>query len=395
MPVANEAARNALWSDLQLAVRRLLREPLFAAVAILTLAIGVGANSAIFTLADGLLLRPLPYPAPDRLVAVTVLDRDGERAAISGPIYLALRERNQAFPRVAGLHANSGTLAGSGEPERVAGVEVSGSWFATVGVSPLLGRTFTEAHDEPGADGVIVLAEGLWRERFGADPTIVGRAIELEGRSRTVLGVMPAASAYPHSWRYWVPLEYRPSFRRPAHVFALSYDAIARLRPGTTLEAASAEVASIEAQAEAAADMPSDAFSAGVMPLRDWLTGDVRTPLLVLMGAVACVLLIACANLANLLLAQTATRRADFAIRRSPGARPGRIARQLTLESLVLGLAGGGAGLLVGGWTTAGLVAMLPASIPHPASTALGLRSVVFTLGISLAAALRVARGSG
>lgn len=378
-----------IMTEFRIAVRRLIREPLFTIVAVTTLAVGIGANSAIFTLVNGIMLRPLSYAEPDALVHVHATVR-GERIDVfSIPVFLGLREHGRAFADVALINATSATLAtGDGEPEQITGAVVSANYFDVVGVPPLRGRTFREGENSPGNEHVVVLSEGLWRERFGGTESMIGSTIDLNGRSSEVIGVMPAHASVPPDQRFWIPVAVTESMMDPRNVLALSWTLVGRLAPGTSLEQASADVARVVELAKEAAQLEHPYYSGAVRPLHDHFVGEAGIRLLVLMGAVGLVLLIVCANIANLMLAQATSRWTDFAVRRSLGATTGQLVRQLLTESLVLGLVGASAGLVLGMWATDALVALVPAEMPRASSVRLDGTVVLFTFAISIIAAL-------
>ena len=378
---------DTIFNDIRLALRRLVRDPLFSIVAITTLAIGIGANSAIFTLVNGVLLRPLPYADPDELVEIHAVI-DGEDATVfSSGAYLAMRDHATTFDGVGMYARTSGTFTGESEPERIAGAAVSANYFAVLGVRPVRGRTFRTEENATGNTMVVLLSEGLWRDRFGADPEIIGRTITINDRAREVIGVMPARASFPPEWRYWIPFEYTEDFRDPDNLYAIYLTIVARMKDGVTLEQARAEAVRVMEVAKQSAEMQLPDWTAGTMPLHDYYMGDARHPLLVLLGAVGFVLLIACANLANLLLAQAASRTTDFAVRRALGASAGRLVRQLTVESLVLGITGGLAGLLLGAWGADALLALMPPELPRVPGLGVDMYVVLFTLLVSLIAA--------
>lgn len=372
--------------QLRIAARRLLREPIFALTAIITLAIGIGANSAVFTLVNGVLLRPLPYRDADALVMPHAVMRGEAIPIFSAPVFLALQEQARVFEDVALYSGGTVTLAGDGEPQEVSGAFISANYFDVVGVAPLLGRSFRAGENEPGSNQVLLLSEQLWRERYGASPAVIGSSIEVSGRTHEVVGVMPAQASFPPEWRFWVPQAYTEGFRDPTHVLSLSYNLVARLKPGVTAEQASADVARVVELAKEAGEFEHPHYTGAVMPLQEYYVGDARTPLLVLLGAVGLVLLIVCANLANLLLAQAASRTTDFAVRLSLGASSGQLVRQLMVESLVLGVVGGLAGLLLGVWAADAMIAMLPPGLPRMPDMGLDLTVVGFTMTVALLA---------
>jgi predicted permease len=379
---------DVLLNDLRIATRRMVREPLFSVVALLTLTIGIGANSAIFTLVNGVLLKPLPYADPEDLVFAHAVMRGEPVHVFSGPVFLGLRDHGQAFDDVAMFSGGSATITGGGEPEQISGAAISANYFDVVGVAPLRGRLFRAAENAPDNSDVVLLSEGVWRERYGADEDIVGRTIDMDGTPREVVGVMPAHASFPPEWRFWVPQRFEPWFVDPANALSLGIGVIARLKPDVTIAQASADVARIVELAKEAADMDNPGYTGGVMPLQEFHVGDARTPLLILLGAVGLMLLIVCANLANLLLAQAAARSTDFAVRLSLGASSPRLVRQLLTESLVLGAVGGLAGLLLGLWVADAMIALLPPELPRMPGMHLDMTVVLFTFAISMMAAI-------
>jgi putative ABC transport system permease protein len=377
---------DTIVNDMRLALRRLVRDPLFSIVAITTLAIGIGANSAIFTLVNGVLIRPLPYAEPDELVEIHAVIDGNHADVFSSGAYFAMRDHAATFDGVGVYAGTAGTFTGEGEPERIDGAAISANYFDVVGIGPLRGRSFRSAENEPGNTMVVLLSEGLWRDRFGADPEIVGRTIVINDRPREVVGVMPAHASFPPEWRYWIPFEYTAVFRDPDNLYAIYLTIVARLKDGVTLEQARAEAVRAFEGAKQRAERSAPDWTAGTTRLHDFYMGDARRPLLVLLGAVGFVLLIACANLANLLLAQAASRSTDFAVRRALGAGAGRLVRQLAVESVVLGLTGGLAGLLLGAWGADALLALMPPELPRVPGLGVDAYVIMFTVGVSLIA---------
>ena len=370
-----------LVSDTRFAIRQLVKSPGFALVAIITIALGTGATSAMFSVINGVLLRPLPYPEPDRLVRVIeILPRFG-RFAVAPATYLDWRAQTTSLERTVAINPGSATLITTSGPERVINATVSWDFFQLLRVTPMLGGTFTVEHDVPGKTDVVVLSHAMWQQRFGGDRSIVGRAITLNGTPMTVLGVMPAGFQMPRDAEYWTPLAFDPAkASRGGHFLAV----FARLKPGVTLEQANAELKTISERLAQQYPESSANESAEVVPLLDLIVGDIREPLLTLLAAVAVVVLIACANVANLLLVRASVREKEFAIRTALGAGRGRLVRQLLCESLVLALAGGAIGVVLAYGAIPIIQRLNAGSIPRVQDVSIDTTVLLFALGVSI-----------
>jgi putative ABC transport system permease protein len=376
-----------ILQDVRYALRALARRPGFAASAILTLALGIGANTAVFSLVEGVLLRPLPFQEPERLVMVWENNTVRHRARnVASPAnYLAWEERNRVFESLTAFVGFPANVTGEGEPVRLDAGVVMPSFFTTLGAAPLLGRVF-DAHDgQPGAEGVVLLAEALWKGRFGGDPAVVGKRLVFNGRERTIVGVMPARFQVPAGAQVWVPFTVDEQLRAARGRYL---SAVGRLKPGVNVAEARAEMETIAAQLSKEFPDNNSGWSVTVAPLHADLVRDARPAVLVLAGAVAFVLLIACANIANLLLARALGRQREIAIRQSLGAGRARLIRQLLTESLVLALLGGIAGVAASQWILGALAAAVPSQVTALVPIELNLPVLAFSSGLCLLCAL-------
>jgi len=385
-----------MLSDLRLALRQLRKAPGFAAVAVLTLALGIGACTALFSVVDGVLLRPLPYPGSDRLVMVReTLLPDFPSFSVSPGNYSSWKSAAQSFESLAAFHGASYALTGRGEPARIDAVRATGNYLSTLGLRPALGRDFAPEEDSPGGAAVVLLGHGFWQRQFGGREDALGQTLQLDGKPFTVVGVLP------------------PAFRdadllTPTALSAADLQnhgnhylrVVGRLRAGTTREAAQAELAGIAAALTKQFPNSNKGWSVRTYDLLDWTVGGVRPVLWALLGAVAFLLLIGCANVANLQLARAAARHREFAVRSALGASRPRIARQLLTESLLLALLGGFFGVMVAQWGVGGLLALAPENLPRAEEIAVDGRALLFaalatgltTLVSGLAPALRSSR---
>lgn len=383
---------DALWKDLRYSVRALAGKPGFAAVAIATLALGIGVNTALFSIVNGVLLQPLPFPQSERLVTLYEQRATFSHASISYPNYLDWQRESRCFAEMAAFRGQDFTLLTGGRGERLRGEMVSAGFFRTLGVSPLLGRDLDPAQDHLGGKPEVLISEGLWKRLYGGSHDVIGRAIRLEDTDYTITGIVPAA--YRLELPNLIPADiYVPigqwnntTFRK--RNAGLGMNAIARLKPGITLEQAQADMRSVAHALALAYPGDDSKVDATVTPLKERMVGDVRPYLLVLLAAVFFVLLIACVNVANLQLARSMSRSREFAIRLALGARKLRIMRQLLTESLLLALSGGALGLILAAWATRLTLLLLGSDLPRAGEVRLDGRVLLFTLGVSVFAGI-------
>src|SRR5215475_11051179 len=376
-----------LWQDLRYGLRMLVNKPAFTLVAMLTLTLGIGANTAIFSVVNSVALRPLPYPNAERLMSIWE-----DHRARNGPVnewtsppgFEDWRDLVKSFDHVAALQDWQPTLTGQGDPEQLFGAQVSHDTFAMLGVTPALGRSFRPEEDQRGVESVVIISHGLWRRRFGADPTLVGKKISLNGESRMVIGVMPAGFNFPiiAGADIWRPIQ--PALNPGCQRGCITVRVMARLKPDAAEAQARAELNSIAARIEQQFPDTNTKVGATLVPLHEFLVGPVKTQMQALLVAVGFVLLIACANVANLLLARSATREKEIAIRASLGAPAWRIARQLLSESLLLAVIGGAMGLLLAYWLVDLLISFSPQGTPRLDEIGMDRSVLGYTMAITI-----------
>ena len=373
--------------DARHAIRMLVHSPGFSLIALLTFALGIGANTAVFSVFNGVLLRPLPYPEPDR---ITMIWLDNRRLAISEditsfPNYRDWRDQNSSYAQMAAFTDASFSLTGAGEPERLLGAQATANFFDVMGLKPVAGRLFDVANEKPGNDNVVVLSFGLWQRKFGGAADALGRTIVLNGRPHEIIGIMPAELKVPERAELWKPLAPDDNLREARGAFWLPV--IGRLKPGVSVEQAQTEMSGISARMEQ--QFPSNrGYGASVVPLHKQLVGDVERSLVVLLAAVGFVLLIACANLGNLMLGRTAARRKELAIRTALGARRWRLVRQIVTEAFVLAIAGSTLGLVLAYWATRFFISLGGDTIPRPDTIGIDAPVLGFTLLLAAVSAL-------
>jgi len=380
-----------LGQDLRFGLRTLIKNPGFTVVAVIALALGIGANSAIFSVVNAILLRPLPYKSPNQLVVIweNATHLGFPKDTPSPANFLDWRGQSTLFEGMAAFAERSFNLTGVGEPERLDGRRVSANLFDVLGVKPIIGRTFVSQEDQPGTK-VVLLNESLWKRRFGGDPGVIGRAVNLNGQPYTIVGVLPHTVHLPTSgnWRdqVWVPLAFpsEEAASRSAHYL----EVIARMQPGVTLPKAQAEMDTIAARLAQQYPETNTRIGAVVRPLHEEIVGKMKSPLLILLGAVAFVLLIACANVANLLLARAAVRQKEIALRLALGANRMRLTKQLLVESVLLSLVGGLVGLGLAYFGLNLLTRFIPTNVAQPDTISIDAKVLLFTLAVAVVTGL-------
>ena len=378
-----------VWQDVRYAVRVFLKSPAFTAVALVALALGIGANTAIFSVVHAVLLRSLPYGDSERLVMVWEHNRRGtrERNVANPANYLEWQAQAQSFEGMSAFYDTRFNLTGAGDPVEIPAQVATGNLFTVLGAQAAHGRTFAAEDGEPGRDDVVVLSHGFWQSQFGGAADVVGKTVALNGQSVRVIGVMPPDFKFFVKENslggkpavLWTPTKFRPEQNRGRFI-----SVVARMKRGVTAEQAQAEMNTVSARLEQARPDVNGNWGSRVVPLREQLSGELRTPLLVLVGAVCFVLLIACANVANMMLARAASRSKEIAVRAALGAGRWRVVRQLLTESLLLSAAGGVAGLLLAWWGVDALVALSPPNLIGPEAVGVSLPVLGFTFGVTL-----------
>jgi len=375
-----------MFQDLRYGVRMLLKNPGFTAGVVLTLALGIGANAALFSVVNGVLLNPLPFPQPERLVILHQSKPNFEAGAIPYPNFIDWQKDNQTFSAMAIMRGFSFSLTGAGEAERVNARLVSGEFFSVLGVNPALGRNFRPEEDHPGAGPVVIISAALWRRKFSEAPDAVGKSLTLDDKGYTIIGVLPADFAFLRASDVYALIGQWNAPPMRSRSAGLGLHGIGRIKPGVTFAQAQADLDRVMQNLIALYPEANRGNGAKLIPLKEQLVGDVRLTLLLLLGAVGFVLLIACVNVSNLLLARSTGRTREFAIRAALGAGQWRLLRQLLTESMLLALAGGVLGLLLAAWGTQAALGVLPTALPRAHEVGLDGRVLLFTLAISLGA---------
>ena len=379
---------NNLWQDVRYATRILFKSPALTTIALLTLALGIGVNSAIFSVVNAIVLRPLPYPESERLMVIWGnLHKKGLEEIEASALELRdFQQQSQSFDQIAAYTTQGLNLTGIDQPERLRGAAISANLFQALGIPPQLGRNFVVEEDQPGNDARVIISHSLWSRRFGGDPGVVTKTIQLDGRAMTVVGVMPEDFHFPdRDTEAWIPLAFTPDLLEENNRGSHFLSVIARLKPGITQAQAQADLDTVTARisSEHAGNYRSG-FSTTVRSLHEELVGNLRRAMLILLGAVGLVLLIACANVAHLRLASATSRYREFAIRSALGANRGRVVRQFLTESVLLSVLGGAIGLALAVWVVRALVLLMPKNTPRIEEIKLDYRVVLFTLGTAL-----------
>jgi len=372
---------DTLFKDIRHAIRTLAKRPGFTVIAVITLALGIGASTAIFSVVDGVLLKPLPYPNAEQIVQLREVNQRGGRMAFTEPNFLDMRARSRAFEGVAQYAGDLTTVTGASEPVRVPAFIVSGDFFDVLGIKPIAGRTFAPEESKPGGTPVAVISYGFWQRLLGGNPDLAAPTLRLMDQNVKIIGVMPAGFTFPRDAEIWLPRELFPAeISRSAH----NWSVVARMRPNVSTEQAHTEISAIAKQLKQEHGKDMDAVDFAVVPQQEYMVGNVRNALLLIFVAVGFLLLVACANVANLLLAQVTTRQKDFAVRSALGATRLRLARQFITENVLLVLVAGALGVLISFWGVNLLLGLNEQSLPRTSDIGVDARAVAFTLGLSL-----------
>src|SRR5215216_2434910 len=373
--------------ELRHSIRSLLRHPSFTGVAVITLMLAIGVNTTIFSIVNAVLLKALPFQEPQQLVSVQKVAEPGGFPGIAAYQYLAWKERNSSFDDLAAFSDNNFNLTGLGEPERLSCAQVTASLFTTLKVQPVRGRFFLPEEDKPGANRVAIVSERFWQQRYGRDEAILQNTLTLDDKPYSIVGVMPAGFRFPGEFDVWLPMALDAVKETKGDFFSL-VEVVGRIKPSATLAGTQSELSLIARQTAEQMKEPSLAAAIEVVPLQQQLVSGVRLTVLILWGAVGLVMLIACVNVASLMISRTLARQREMAVRAAVGARRWQLIRQLLTESVIVGLVGGALGLLIAVWGTHAIASLVPqgftTSVYDLNNIRLAWRVFAFTLGLSV-----------